>query len=133
LSSQSKNQSIFSRLSLNGRLVFIEQAFFSVLVMLIINTVMLFNGFFEDVGELNNLLLEGHFVESIAVNVLYLLMHSSFSEQWLIGLCWLIFLIFPVRRAAVRSQKIASAFCEKLQSFISFNYHGCRAPPQVNG
>lgn len=131
-SQQTKTQSI-SRLRLSARSIFSGEKLFSVLAILLIYVAMILTGVFENASELSSLLAEGALSESFLVNILSLLADPVISSQLLIGLCWLIFLFFPAHRAAVVLYKATLAFRETLQSFIEFNTHGCRAPPQVNG
>jgi len=130
---QIKSQSTVSGLDLSARAMGVEGKLLPILSLLCIYTFMLLNGLIEDISELNHLLSEGAFSESMSVNSSSFFDDPLMSSQLLIGLCWLLFLYFPARRTAMVLRKTALAFCETLKSFISFSIHGCRAPPFVNG
>lgn len=129
---QTKMQSMLNGLHSSARSIYVEQKFFPIFAILLVNAVMLFSGVIENVSELSSVLSEGALSESSLINIFSLLADPVISGQLLIGLCWLILLFFPARRTAIVSQKAAFAFSELLQSFIGLNSHGCRAPPQVN-
>lgn len=130
---QTEMQSIVNRLHSSVRYIFIEQKFFSILTMLLLNIVMLFSGVIENVSELGTLLTEWILSEFFLVNIFSFLADPELSGQMLIGFCWLIFVFFTTRRIAIVLQKSDFVFCETLQSFVGLNSHGSRAPPQVNG
>ena len=130
---QIKSQYTVSGLGLSARAIGMEGKLLPILTLLCIYVFMLLNGLIDDISELNHLLSEGAFSESMSVNSGSLFDDSLMSSQLLIGLCWLLFLYFPARRTAMVLRKTAVAFCETLQSFISLSIHGCRAPPAVNG
>ncbi|MEG3753946.1 hypothetical protein [Psychromonas arctica] len=103
----------------------------SILVVLFLNTVMLFQGIFEGKNEISSLMAKVAFSETFSVNALGYFTSSLMSNQVIVGLCLLIFYFFPTHRAAVVSQKAAIIFCDALYTFVVTNARGCRAPPQV--
>lgn len=129
---QATQQTTFTRWQLCARALFAGRELFSVLVILLINSVMLVNGSIEEATELKSLLTEGA-AESSLINVLSFLAYPVVSCQLLIGLCWLIFHFFPARRAGIILRKAAFAFRAPKTSLVVHSAHGCRAPPLVFG
>ena len=110
-----------------------KQRFFSLSLIFLLNTMMVFNGIKQDGSELKEL-INGHFLSNFLFgSTLGFLFSPMMSTPLVIGLCWLFFIFFPVRRIAIVLRKTALAFRETLQSFIGLNVHGCRAPPHVSG
>ncbi len=103
------------------------------ITLLVFNTVMLLSGALEDAFKLEALLSDGFIVEPLLLTIAGFLAHPIISSQLLIGLCWLLFHIFPARRAGIILRKAAFALSEAkiLQPVISS--HGCRAPPSFTG
>lgn len=130
---QANNRSAISRLGLTAPVISSNLKMLPLFSILFIYSIMLINGIVEDACELNHLFSEGALSESLLMNVINFILHPVMNSHLLIGLCWLFFIFFPVRRAAIVLRKTALAFRETLQSFIGLNSHGCRAPPQING
>ncbi|XPF92563.1 hypothetical protein ACM9HF_10990 [Colwellia sp. RE-S-Sl-9] len=130
---QGKSESTSSGLRFSMRSIVVEDKLISAFSILLISTLMFFNIFFENINELTHLLNDEALSESLLVNIVSFFGSSLMPSQLLIGLCWLVFLFFPARRAGIVLRKTVFAFCEILQSFIFFSPHGSRAPPQIKG
>jgi hypothetical protein len=101
------------------------------LVILFLNTIVLFQGVIEGKNEISSLMAKVAFSELFSVNVLGYFTSPLMSNHLIVGLCWLILYFFPVHRTAVVLQKSAITFCERIHTFIVTNTLGCRAPPLV--
>ena len=93
------------------------------ITLLVFNTVMLLSGALEDAFKLEALLSDGFIVEPLLLTIAEFLAHPIISSQLLIGLCWLLFHIFPA----------AFAFSEAKVLQPVQVAHGCRAPPSFTG
>ena len=103
------------------------------ITLLVFNTVMLLSGALEDAFKLEALLSDGFIVEPLLLTIAGFLAHLIISSQLLIGLCWLLFHIFPARRAGIILRKAAFALSEaKILQPVQVA-HGCRAPPSFTG
>ena len=103
------------------------------ITLLVFNTVMLLSGALEDAFQLEALFSNGSIVEPVLLHITQFLAHPIISSQLLIGLCWLLFHIFPARRAGIILRKAAFAFREaKVHQPVSAA-HGCRATPSFTG
>lgn len=100
------------------------------LTLLVLNTVMLLSGALEDVFSLEALLSEGLFVEPVLLSITECLVYPVLSCQLLSGLCWLLFHIFPARRAGIVLRKAAFAFTEAKVIYLVQAAHVCRVPPR---
>jgi hypothetical protein len=103
------------------------------ITLLVFNTVMLLSGALEDAFKLEALLSDGFIVEPLLLTIAGFLAHPIISSQLLIGLCWLLFHIFPARRAGIILRKAAFAFSEAKVLQPVQVAHGCRAPPSFTG
>ena len=103
------------------------------ITLLVFNTVMLLSGALEDAFKLEALLSDGFIVEPLLLTIAGFLAHPIISSQLLIGLCWLLFHIFPARRAGIILRKAAFAFSEAKVLQAVHVAHGCRAPPSFTG
>jgi len=103
------------------------------ITLLVFNTVMLLSGALEDAFKLEALLSDGFIVEPLLLTIAGFLAHPIISSQLLIGLCWLLFHIFPARRAGIILRKAAFAFSEAKVIQPVHSAHGCRAPPSFTG
>ncbi|MBG9995493.1 hypothetical protein I6F50_10500 [Pseudoalteromonas sp. NZS127_1] len=103
------------------------------ITLLVFNTVMLLSGALEDAFKLEALLSDGFIVEPLLLTIAGFLAHPIISSQLLIGLCWLLFHIFPARRAGIILRKAAFAFSEAKVLQPVHVAHGCRAPPSFTG
>lgn len=103
------------------------------ITLLVFNTVMLLSGALEDAFKLEALLSDGFIVEPLLLTIAGFLAHPIISSQLLIGLCWLLFHIFPARRAGIILRKAAFAFGEAKVQQPVISSHGCRAPPSFTG
>ncbi|MBH0028104.1 hypothetical protein I6F53_14035 [Pseudoalteromonas sp. SWN29] len=103
------------------------------ITLLVFNTIMLLSGALEDAFKLEALLSDGFIVEPLLLTIAGFLAHPIISSQLLIGLCWLLFHIFPARRAGIILRKAAFAFSEAKVLQPVHVAHGCRAPPSFTG
>jgi len=103
----------------------------SILVILFLNMMILFQGVIEGKNEIGSLMAKVAFSENFLVNAVGYFNSPLMSNHLIVGLCWLILYLFPIRRIAVALQKAAIIFCETSHTFIVTNTRGCRAPPQV--
>jgi hypothetical protein len=94
---------------------------------------MLLSGVLEDAFELEVLLSDGFIIEPLLLNITQFLTHPVISSQLLIGLCWLLFHIFPARRAGIILRKATFAFSKVNVLQPVHAAHGCRAPPSFTG
>ncbi|WP_409425554.1 hypothetical protein [Pseudoalteromonas sp. RW-H-Ap-1] len=103
------------------------------ITLLVFNAVMLLSGAIEDAFRLEALVSDGFFIEPLLLTIAEFLAHPIISSQLLIGLCWLLFHIFPARRAGIILRKAAFAFGEAKVQQPVISSHGCRAPPSFTG
>jgi hypothetical protein len=116
-----------------GRLIKAGKGVCVAITLFVLNTVILLSGVVEDVFSLEALLSDNSVIEPLLLTIAEFLAYPIISSQLLIGFCWLLFHIFPARRAGIILRKAAFAFSEAKVSQPVQAAHGCRAPPSFTG